>query len=314
MRAAVLHEYGVPSHGEFAEPTPSNDRVVVEVAAAGVNPFDVLLSSGTFYVKPAALPCVVGLDGVGRLSDGRRVYFENTVAPFGSAAERTLVESSSLVDLPEGVDDEVAAALGNAGLAAWLSLEWGAELSAGDTVLILGATGTVGSLAVQIAKLLGAERVIAAGRSTKRLGRAMEHGADACIGLTDPDFASRLAELAGDGVDVVLDLVWGSPVASALSSTASGARVVQVGNLAGVEASLNAAVLRSKALTIKGYANYNVPREERHAAYRKLAEHAAAGRIQVEVARVPLEDVSIAWERQSAGVAHKQILVPAFSR
>ncbi len=310
MRAAVLQEYGTPRCGEFDDPTPSGEQIVLDVCAAGVNPFDVLVSSGSFYIKPASLPCVVGLDGVGRLEDGRTVYFESTVSPYGAAAERTLVEPHSIIDVPDGLDVAVAASLGNAGLAAWLSLEWCAELAPGETVLVLGATGTVGRLAVQMAKLLGAGRVIAAGRDPQRLHRAIELGADASVMLERADTTERLAEAAGGGTDVIIDLLWGAPAGLAVQTAARGSRIVQVGSAAGLQASFPAAIVRSKAVAILGYANYHAPRAERHSAYRRIAEHAAAGRITVDLERVPLANVETAWERQRSGASHKLVLIP----
>ncbi len=157
MDAAVLHDWGTPSFAAFDEPAATDGQVVVDVEAAAVNPVDLLIAGGTFYIRPAQLPYVVGIDGVGRLTDGRRVYFSATTPPFGGAAERALVPEAALIDLDDGVEAAVAATLGNSGLAAWLSLEWRAALAPGETVLVLGATGVVGRLAVQAAKLQGAD-------------------------------------------------------------------------------------------------------------------------------------------------------------
>lgn len=230
---------------------------MLEVCAAAVNPFDVMASSGRFYAKPGPLPVVVGLDGIGRKAHGRRVYFEAT-APYGAAAERTLVEPHSIIDVPDGLDHAVGAALGNAGLAAWLSLAWRAELAAGETVLVLGATGTAGRLAVQVAKLLGAGRVIAAGRNLARLRGVAELGADACVALGADDAEAALHEAVGSGVDVVIDFLWGAHAALALQTTAPDARFIQVGNAAGLDAAIPAGVVRSKSVGILGYANYTL--------------------------------------------------------
>src|SRR3954447_895324 len=144
VRAAVLEEHGsTPRVAEFAEPQATDDHVVVEVRAAGLHHLDVHKATGTFYMGPPPLPSVVGTDGVGRLPDGRRVYFDTTVQPYGSMAERTLVPADAVLEVAEGVEDAVAAALGNTGMAAWLALEWRAELKPGETVLVLGACGAV---------------------------------------------------------------------------------------------------------------------------------------------------------------------------
>jgi NADPH2:quinone reductase len=309
MRAAVLREYGTPVYGQFAEPVAADNQLVVEVAAAGVNPFDVLLSSGRFVVKPH-LPCVVGSDGVGHLRDGRRVYFESTLAPFGAAAERTLVEPAAVVELPAGLDPAIGAAIGNAGLAAWLCLTWRGRLVPGETVLVLGATGSVGSITVQLAKLLGAGRTIAAGRDPDRLRRAAELGADECVRLDTADTADRLTHATDPGADLIIDLTWGTPAMLALPAAATGARLVQVGNSAAEQATLPADIMRSKALTILGYATYHVPRAERLNAYQHLADLAATGQISIELQRIPLHEVALAWQRQRTGTPAKQILIP----
>src|SRR5215218_7573028 len=146
MRAAVLHEHGAtPRVGEFDDPGDAPDGVCVQVAAAGLHHLDLHKATGTFYMGPPPLPSVVGTDGVGRLPDGRRVYFDTTVAPHGSMAARTLVPEEATLDVADGVEDVVAAALGNTGLAAWIALTWRARLEAGETVLVLGATGALGS-------------------------------------------------------------------------------------------------------------------------------------------------------------------------
>src|SRR5829696_8431288 len=152
---------------------------------------------------PPPLPCAVGTDGVGRLPDGRRVYFDDTVAPFGSMAERALAGEDALFEIDEDLDDVTAAALGNTGLGAWLALEWRSGLEPGDTVLVLG-TGAFGSLAVQIAKLLGAGRVVAADRGGERLDRLRERGADAVVALdAEDDLTAAFRTAAEGGLDVV---------------------------------------------------------------------------------------------------------------
>src|SRR3954452_17001818 len=184
MKAALLHAYDAPPrHDEFAAPEATDAHAVVDVTAAGVNQVDLMKATGRFYTGPPPLPSVVGSDGVGRLPDGRRVYFDSCVAPYGAMAERTLVPRDGLIDVPDGIDDAVAAALGNAGLAAWLSLTGRAALAPGEPVLVPGATGAVGTIAVQAAKVLGAGRVVAAARPGERLEALLGRGADATFAL-----------------------------------------------------------------------------------------------------------------------------------
>ncbi len=304
MDAAVLHDWGTPSFAAFDEPAAADGQVVVNVEAAAVNPVDLLIAGGTFYIRPAQLPYVVGIDGVGRLTDGRRVYFSATTPPFGGAAERALVPEAALIDLDDGVEAAVAATLGNSGLAAWLSLEWRAALAPGETVLVLGATGVVGRLAVQAAKLQGAGRVIAAGRNADGLARALELGADDAIAI------SELGELGVAAVNVIVDLVWGEPAAQALEAAAPGARLVQIGQGAGPQSPLAAGTLRSRQVDVLGFANYHASPDLRASVYGRLIDLAVGGKLVVDVEAVPLADVAQAWERQRAGAGHKLVLVP----
>jgi len=311
MDAAVLHEYGTPRFGAFAEPA-ADGAVVVEVGAAAISNFDIVFASGRHYLKPPALPAVAGREGVGRLPGGRRVYFDAPVAPYGAMAQRAPVAADGLVDVPDGADDAVAAALGNSGLAAWLPLEWRARLAPGETVLVLGATGIVGRLAVQAAKLLGAGRVVAAGRDTDALRRARELGADATVdlGLDPADLPEAYREAAQGGVDVIVDYVWGPPAEAALRAAAAGARLVQVGTAAGEEIRVPAALARGQSLAVLGYASYHAPRPVRAAAYRRIVELAGQGQSIVDVERVPLRQVEQAWERQRAGARRRLVLIP----
>ena len=315
MNAAVIHAHGgTPAYERFEEPRAGAGEVVVEVAVAAVNPVDVRKASGRFVSGPPPLPSVVGSEGVGTLAgDGRRVYFEGPVAPFGAFAERTLVAVEAPIELPDGVDDGVAAALGIAGLAAWLPLAWRAQLQPGETVLILGATGVVGQLAVQAARLLGAGRIVAAGRDREQLARAARLGADATLDLTDlrgAELTAAIRDAAGGDVDVVHDPLWGEPASAALEALGVRGRLIQLGQSAGEHATVSSIPLRGRHLEIRGYMNYLVPRDVLRAAYATLVEHAAAGRIEVEVERVPLSDVADAWERVQRSAHRKLVLVP----
>jgi len=216
MRAAVVSEYGVPRPEEFEEPQAEGGQAVVEVLAAGLNPVDVAICAGRFYAGAPPLPFVAGREGVGTL-DGRRVYFDAPVLPFGSMAERALIDPAGAYDVPDGVEDGVAVALGVSGLAAWLALTWRAELKEGEHVLVLAASGVLGQVAVQAAKLLGAARVVAAARSQEGLDRCLALGADAAVQLEgSQDLAAALSQ-AGEGrIDVVLDPLFGEPFVAAV--------------------------------------------------------------------------------------------------
>lgn len=304
MRAAVLTSYGTPSFGDF--PDPEGDDVV-DVLAAGLNGVDVLIASGRHYFSPTELPVVCGIDGVGRTGDGRRVYFSRPPAPYGSMAERAPVVAAAVLPVPDGVSDVVAAALGNAGMAAWMPLADSGRLAAGETVLVLGATGVVGRLAVQAARLLGAGTVIAAGRDADRLAGLRALGADRTVALGQDDLAGALREAGG--VDVIVDYLWGQPAATALTTGKPGVRLVHVGDRAGAEAPVPGALLRSLGATITGFLPVWSGPAAMATAYRRLGEAAAAGHLDVPTEAVPLADVAAAWARYP-GTRHKLVLVP----
>ncbi len=215
MKAAVLHTLGKPPRcEEFPEPVAGDGEVIVQVHAAALKPVDKQLASGTHYASSRKLPCVCGIDGACHLEDGQRVFFGGMRPPYGAMAERTVVRKMFTFPLPENLSDETAAAIVNPGVSAWLTLAGRAKIAAGDNVLILGATGVTGQLAIRIAKLLGAGRVVAAGRNPEILGTLHGLGADAVIQLDVP--ASQLSdafarEAGAAGFQVVIDYVWGQP-------------------------------------------------------------------------------------------------------
>lgn len=309
IKAAVLHELGVPEYGEFPAPSAGGGHEIVEVRAAGLNPVDVSISAGRFYAGAPALPCVAGREGVGMLGD-TRVYFDTPVAPYGSMAERALIDPAGTYPLPDALDDGVAVALGISGLAAWLALDWRAHLEEGEHVLVLGASGVLGQIAVQAAKHLGAARVVAAARSTDGLERARELGADAVVRLGEAELAGALSEAAQQRIDVVVDPLFGEPFAAAIEAASFGARLVTLGASAGASATILSAPIRGKMLQIMGHANFAAPPEVKRAAYLRMAELAIAGRLRVEVERMPLADVRAAWERLAEGAHRKIVLVP----
>lgn len=302
-----------PVPGEFEEPrAESEGQVVVEVSVAGLNPVDIATAKGLMG-NPPPLPSVAGREGIARTEDGRHVYFDKSVPPFGSFAERTLVEDDTLIDVPDGVEDSRAVAFGIAGLAAWLGLGWRGGLSGGESVLVLGASGVVGLVAVQGAKLMGAGTVVAAARNEERLERAKELGADAAVPIgADPDaLAAAFRDAApGEGFDLVLDPLWGSPAAAATQAIAKGGRLVQIGNSAGPKAELPARPLRTNQVSLLAHSNFNAPFEVKAEAFREMCEHAAGGELEVEVEELPLERVEDAWQRQQQAPYKKLVIRP----
>ena len=308
MRAAVLNDYGVPGFAEFPTPDVAPDVEAVTVLAAALNGVDVAIASGEHYLSPRSLPVVTGIDGVGRDATGRRVYFTAPPAPYGSMAERAPVRPGSIVEVPDGVPDAVAAALGNAGLAAWLPLSSTGRLAPGESVLVLGATGVVGRLAVQVARLLGAGKVIAAGRDPHALAGLTALGADETIALGEVDDLTAAVRDAG-GADVIVDYLWGDQAVTALAAGRRGVRLVHVGDRAGGHASLPGALLRSLNASVSGFMILHVAPDAREDAYRRLCEEAAAGHLDVPVETLPLSRVADAWARYP-GARQRFVLVP----
>lgn len=308
MKAAVLREYGVPRFEEFDEPSPAEGAEMVELLAASLTTLDVRAAAGGHPMSPRQLPVVCGVEGVGRTADGRRVYVGAPVPPYGTMAQHVPADPSRLFDVPEGLDDAVAAALGNAGWAAWLPLSWRAGLIPGERVLILGATGVVGRLAVQAARLQGAGMVVAAGRDPAALAETTDLGADATVQLdSGDDLTAAFTRAAGGPVDIVLDYVGGQPLAAALGASATGVRMVQVGDAADPQLRVPAALLRAKGVSLFGFVPRLAGPQAMADSYAQLAAHVLAGRLRVEVERHPLAEVAAVWGRRSR---RRIVLVP----
>jgi NADPH2:quinone reductase len=223
------------------------------------------------------------------------------------------VEEGTTIDVPDGVEDHVAVAFGIAGLAAWLGLGWRGGLSKGESVLVLGASGTVGILAVQAAKLMGAGTVVAAARNEERLAVAEKLGADATVKLEGDAAAitQALEDAAPDGgYDLAFDPLWGDPGRAAIDALALNGRMVLVGNSAAQEVELPSRAVRSTNASLLGHTNFNAPLEVKAEAFQAMCAHAAAGEIQVEVEELPLDEVEQAWERQLDGPHTKLVLRP----
>jgi len=310
MRAAVLRTLGVPPRCEdFAEPQAIEGEVLVRVKAASLKNVDKMMASGSHYDRHPELPCVCGIDGIGILDDGTRVYCGGARPPYGMMAQRTVVSRAWCLPVPEQVDDVTAAALPNPALSAWLSLAWRAQLRPGETVLILGATGVAGQLAVQIAKHLGAERVVGAGRNRHVLTTLRDLGADATIALdlSEPDLIGAFTREAGaSGFDIVLDYLWGHPTEVLLEAltrhdlkvAAAKIRLVAIGEMAGPTLALSAAALRSSGLELSGSGGGSVPHQAIFEAFPKVWTLAASGTLRIRTETVALADVESAWQRR----------------
>jgi NADPH:quinone reductase-like Zn-dependent oxidoreductase len=258
-------------------------------------------------------PAIAGTDGVGLAPDGRRVYFAMPEAPYGSLAELCPISTRRLVEIPDDVDDITAAAIANPGMSAWASLMERARLVKGETVLVNGATGTAGRVAVQLAKYLGAAKVIATGRNAAELEELKGIGADGVVpfNLTAgnaggaEEFERGLKDVFAGGIDVVIDYLWGESakvILSALARTIGDrpARFVQVGSSSGeAEIALNAAVLRASAIVMMGSGVGSVSREALVASIAKTFAAVGPAGLKVATEIVPLAQVEETWKRAS---------------
>ncbi|MER6220696.1 quinone oxidoreductase family protein [Streptomyces sp. 900105755] len=304
MKAAVLHTFGeAPRYESFADPVPGEGEVTVTVTAAALNHYDRNVASGKHYESgsPDSLPRIPGAVGVGRLADGTRVSFTGVRAPFGAMAEQAVVPQQLCIPLPDQVSDETAAALFNPAISQWMALDWRAGFQRGESILVLGATGVTGRLAVQIARLLGAGHVVGAGREEASLEAVRALGADAIVRLSgdkETDAAALWEASGKTGYDVVLDYVWG-PVAEtalAMPGRASRTRYLQIGAMAGAEIRLSAQVLRAGGWELMGSGSGTMPPMEQLLGYaRSVLTHAATGRLTIDVEIHPLADVESVW-------------------
>jgi NADPH:quinone reductase-like Zn-dependent oxidoreductase len=309
MKAAVVNVLGQPPcYQDFPEPTPNEGEALIRVRAAGLHPIVKALAAGSHYAGTGEVPIVPGVDGVGTLDDGRRVYFTFARKPWGTMSERTVAPLSKCLTLPNNIDDTQAAAIANPGMSAWLSIKERAGLRQGENVLILGATGVAGQLAIQVARYLGAAYIVAAGRNLDALA---SEKLDAVVSLSQLDDAIRDAFIAETkkGIDVIIDYLWGRPTELLLEALAKSfdadsarqTRLVEVGESAGKTISLPGATLRSIDLKILGSGFGSVPLQGVLDAIPNLFTLAATGAIKVAVEPVPLAQVESAWNRKESG-------------
>ncbi len=314
MRAALVTELGeTPEMQDIAPPVREAGQTLVQMTAAALNPVDLAIAAGQFYGGHPPLPFAAGRDAVGlvlesdRFASGTRVH--TITAASGVLAEQFVVADDDVWEIADGDDHVEAAALGIAGLAGWMAVEERARLQSGEQALILGATGTVGMVAVQAARLLGAWRVVAAGRDRARLERAAELGADATVHLDgSADHDALAAAFPEGGPDVVVDPLWGEPAKAAMQIAAPSARVVQLGQSASAELALPSALLRGKRLQIIGHTVFAYRAAELAPAHHTLLAHVRAGRLTVDTETFSLDRAAEAWELQRSGPHHKLIV------
>jgi NADPH:quinone reductase-like Zn-dependent oxidoreductase len=297
MKAAVIEGSGhAPIYGGFAPPSPREGCVLIDVETAGLGGWDVLGA----YRLAVEYPCVLRGEGVGRADDGRRVYFgERSVAPWGGWAERTIVPAAEVWDVPDDIDDRTAITMAIAGTGALVPLEK-AAIQPGETVLILGATGTLGQLALQFARILEAGRVVGASRNAEALTRLRDRGlADAVVVMGGEDDLAALKAEGGEGYDVVLDLVCGAPMVAALKATRWGARIVTVGTGAGAAINISAGDLLFRTLTTIGTGQR--PPADREKIWRRILDMTRKQPIVVDHLEYGLSEIAAAWDAQKKG-------------
>ena len=321
MRAAVLDVPGeAPRVRDHPDPQARPGHTLVAVTAAPIVPLDQLIASGTSYFGRPATPYVPGTQGVGVVArsgaheEGTRVFFATTagmVPGDGSMAERCLVPDDGVVPIGPDVPDAAAAALGMSAVAAWMSLTERGRLQPGERVLVLGAGGAVGQVAVAAAKVLGAGRVVAVCRSEEAQERARQLGADAVVPLTGSvdELTARFQDACGGSVDVVVDPVFGIAATAASRVLADRGRLVNLGGASGDRAEFSSAVLRSRTADLLGYTNAGITTEQRRQALEAVFRHAGDGRLSVAHEQVPLADAADAWHRQATGRAGVRLVL-----
>ncbi len=314
MKAAVLHQLGnLPEYEDFEEPVPANtDEILINVKASAIKNLDKGRASGKHYASYKHLPVVVGIDGVGVLQNGQRVYAQGITGMF---AEKAVINKNNYVVLPDNIDDATAAALPNAVLGAGMALLYRAQIKKDEVVLINGATGVTGKLAVQLAKYYGASKIAVTGRNSEQLEQLRSLGADIIISLKqdDENIIQQIKALnASTPVDIVIDYLWGKPVELILKSLMGGSvnhishrvRLVTVGSMAGEHINLESGTLRSAAIEISGSGLGSISKEQWHE-YRvkvlpEMFQLAADGKLIIETETEPLSNIKQAWQKEAA--------------
>jgi NADPH:quinone reductase-like Zn-dependent oxidoreductase len=312
MKAAVVTAVGAsPIFGEFKKPSPTPGAELITVSASALSQFSKSRSSGVHYSAESRFPAVAGVDGVGRTESGRRVYFVLPEAPFGSLAEKSLVRAKQCIDLPDSLDDVTAAAIANPGMSAWAALVERATLKSGETVLINGATGSAGRLAVQISRYLGVGKVIATGRNKDELQELLSLGADVVIpftlGTQHPLGAKRyehaLKENFASGIDVVVDYLWGESAKTVIAAIAKAVedatpvRFIHVGGASHEEEIvLPGAALRSSAIQLMGSGVKSIPFPKLLDAIKNVFQYVGPAKLQIATRTIPLSEIEEGWQ------------------
>lgn len=304
MKAAIVVEAGkAPIYGDFKDPMPAPGKSLIRVTASSISHVTKSRASGSHYSSEGGLPFIPGIDGIGTTEDGERVYFLLPENPYGGMAEICIVEDRHRFAIPDSLGDDAAAGMAIPGMSSWAALVERANLRAGETVLINGATGTSGRLAIQIAKYLGAKKVIATGRQTSAFDDLRLLGADVTIPLMQERDALEKAfkNEFHQGIDIVLDYLWGMSAETLVIAAAKAGpegvpiRYVEIGSISGTNITLPSAALRSSALQLMGSGIGSIPLPRLLSAIRGVLEAAPSAGFKIATEPVPLADVTKAW-------------------
>jgi NADPH:quinone reductase-like Zn-dependent oxidoreductase len=317
MHAAVVTSFdSAPRYQEHPTPVAAvTTEMVVDVLACGLHPRVRSQASGSHYTSADELPLVPGVDGVGRGPDGLLRYFILPDTTMGAMAEQTVIDVRRSVVLPQATDPIAVAAAMNPAMSSWIALRQRVHFQAGQNVLVLGATGNAGQMAIQVANLFGAGQIIAAGRGAERLARLSRFGATETVALEDDDIAQRLGAAATD-VDIVIDYLWGEPTAAAMVAVVTDRADrdrpltwIEIGSVAGATAPIPSAALRAAPLQIVGSGQGSVSTREILAELPELVQAITSGAFEIDARPMPLADVERVWS-ESVGSAQRIVLVP----
>lgn len=322
MKAAVVTTFDQPPrYGDVPTPVPHGDyEQLVDVVACGLHPRVRSQANGSHYTSTDDLPLVPGIDGVGRDADGVLRYFILPDTTVGAMAERTVIDIRRSIALPADIDALAVAAAMNPAMSSWIALRQRIHFEPGQDVLVFGATGNAGQMAVQISKHLGARNIIAAGRNADRLTGLTKLGATELVPLdgNEDHYAANLARACVD-VDVVMDYLWGEPTTHAMSAlvTARTDRAhpltwIEIGSIAGPTVTIPSALLRAARLQIIGSGQGSVSNREILQELPELVGEIARGTFDIEVRSVPLSDVETVWT-SSQNVSRRIVIVPPHS-
>ena len=318
MKAAIVRgAQQAPVFGDFANPVGAPGKRLIRVTASSLSHVARSRASGTHYSSEGGFPFVAGIDGTGIASDGRRVYFLLPEAPFGAMAEQCFVDERQCLAIPDALDETAAAAMAIPGMSSWAALVERAGLRHGETVLVNGATGASGRLAIQIARHLGAGKVIATGRRADTFDELRQLGADVCIAIGQDGLEEALEREFRQGIDIVLDYLWGPSAEAVLIAAAKAGpdgvpiRHVQIGSASGASIQLPSAVLRSSALSLMGSGIGSIALPRLLSAIQGVLAAAPVAGFRIRTESVPLANVAQAWA--SAGSDARIVLLPQAS-